>query len=433
MVTLLPCQKKAADEFVKKCGRIYLVSPVGHGKTLCAAECFRRSMEKYPAPALYLTTKTARAEQVKKFRDYGLDVIVVDKYGDKRSELWTDIKQSSIYVATLEVIGTDDWKLIRNVPWGMVGIDEADRLTAGASKRNRRLLSLIGVRHRLMMTGTELRNGLRDSFFPVMWLSKIPPWKHWTDFSNSELLHDNPNQPHQITGIRDENRLASLISPFMTEMVNSDAPKELMPTIIDVQLNEGQREAYETLKRDLMLKAENGTLVISNHGVLNLRLRQLVVMPEALGLGVPSAKESALLELLPKLEGKTIVFSSFATAASILAKRHGWPVIQGSTPTKERKRITDSQPNILVATSAAERGIDLGWLTNVISLDRGFTSATLRQRAGRATRYGRKGQAKLYLFRSPDTVDIESEEKIVRKKLNQARKIWLKKQEPSRR
>jgi hypothetical protein len=274
-----------------------------------------------------------------------------------------------------------------------------------------------------MMTGTELRNGLKDVYFPVMFLSRNRPWRNWTDFKTRELLFQNPNLPNMMTGLRDERHLASLMAPLTFKMINTDAPKELVEKIISVPLGEVQRAKYEELKKNLLIEARDGLLTISNQAVLNMRLRQMVAMPEALGIDAPSAKMEVLLGLLEKLDGKTIIFTSFATVARLIGQKLDCPVIEGQTTAKERKRIADSQPNVMVATSAAERGINLTWLTNVVCFDLGFTSATLRQRAGRATRYGREGEARLFLLQSPNTVDVTSEAKIVMRKLKEARKI----------
>lgn len=401
-VKLLPCQITAADAFVLYGGKMFLQSNVGHGKTFFACECFRRSLKKYPAPALYLTTKTALKEQVSKFKEYGLE-----------GKVTFDI---------IESLSGNRWETLRRIPWGIICVDEADRLTGSASKRNRRLLTL-QPRHRLLMTGTSLRNGLRDIFFPVMWLRDVPPWRNWTDFSNRELLHGNPNVPNQITGIRDEAYLASLLKPLMHEMVNPDAPEELIAEEVIVDLTPEHRKCYEDMVESSILETSKGTLLMSSQAVLNVRCRQIVQMPEALGVGIPSSKESALLSKMKENPGKSIVFTSFATVAQILATRHGWTLIEGSMSQKKRIKVLASNPQVIVATSAAERGIDLPDLQYVHSLDRGYTSATVRQRAGRATRYGRTGTARLFLYVCPKTVDVQSEAKIVLRKLKQAEKV----------
>lgn len=421
---LLACQKEAADAFVAKAGRMYLSAKVGHGKTLAAAECHRRSMEKYPSPHLYLTTKTALHEQAAKFRSYGCHVELVDKPADKRMELWKS-PQNVVYMATLEQIGCEDgeWSAMRRIPWGMVTVDEADRLTGSASKRNKRLLWL-NARHRLLQSGTPLRNGLKDAFFPVMWLSLSPPWRNWTNFKTKELLFGNPLVKHQITGIRDEERLAGLVRPLMHRMFNPDAPTELVAHIVPVTLSMDEKAKYDTMVDEMIIEAENGELGISNRAVLNLRCRQFVALPEAVGIDLPSSKEAALLRLLSGLSGDTIVFTSFASIAEILSTRHGWPKIIGAMSMSQREEVIASRPKILIATSAAERGLDMPWLTNVVSMDAGFTPATIRQRAGRATRYGREGVAQLFLLQAEGTVDVTSEARIIERKLNEARKVW---------
>src|ERR1035437_2770618 len=99
MVELLNCQKQAVAEWVAKKGRAILSADVGSGKSFVAAACFKVSMDKYPAPALYLTTKTAMKEQVKKFEDYGLTVIPEDGIATMRIKLWSNA-QPVVYVAT---------------------------------------------------------------------------------------------------------------------------------------------------------------------------------------------------------------------------------------------------------------------------------------------------------------------------------------------
>lgn len=172
MVTLLPCQIEAANDWVRLGGRGFLVSPVGNGKSLVAAECFRRSIVRYNLPALYLTTKSAIKGQCAELRSLGVAVKEANIVRNERVSLWSRPENGTVYVTTLEAIGCDEkeWNLMRRINWGCIAIDEADRLTAGASKRNRRLLTL-KPKHKLLMTGTPLRNGLKDVYFPVMFLN----------------------------------------------------------------------------------------------------------------------------------------------------------------------------------------------------------------------------------------------------------------------
>jgi superfamily II DNA or RNA helicase len=402
-IELLPCQREAADRWVAMGGKGYCVSNVGSGKSFLACECIRRSIEKYPAPALYLSTKTALKEQEAAFAAYGL--------ADK------------VTFGILEDLSGAKWEEIRRTPWGIICIDEADRMTGSASKRNRRLLTL-RPRHRLMLTGTALRNGLRDVFVPLMWLKEPLPWRNWTDFSSTELRHDNPNVPAQVTGIRDEAKLASMMSSVMFTMVNPDSPAELAAEEVQVPLPPDNRAVYDRLMRESVLEAETGTLTMSNRAVCFLRGRQFVQMPEALGVNLSSPKEAALLGMLREYPGSSVVFTSFATVARILSERHGWPIIEGQTSAKQRQAVLDSKPEVTVMTSAGERGINLPELKYVHCLDRGFTDATMRQRAGRATRYGRKGEARLFLYVSPKTTDDKGEMRIVNRKLNEARKVY---------
>lgn len=83
-MTFLPCQIAAADEFVKKGGRMWLDAAVGSGKTYAAADCILRSQAEYDLPAFYLTPAYAIKSQVRKLRECGLDAWAVDGTADKR-------------------------------------------------------------------------------------------------------------------------------------------------------------------------------------------------------------------------------------------------------------------------------------------------------------------------------------------------------------
>jgi superfamily II DNA or RNA helicase len=102
---LLPCQIEAADAWDKMGRSGYLISPVGHGKSLVVAECFRRSSAPF---GLYLTTKSALIGQCDELRKLGLNVVAVDMAASDRMELWKDPTPKTVYVATLEAIGCPD-------------------------------------------------------------------------------------------------------------------------------------------------------------------------------------------------------------------------------------------------------------------------------------------------------------------------------------
>lgn len=413
-ITLLKCQEEAINAFVLKGGRMGLQASVGSGKTFVAAGCIKRSQDKYPLPALYLTTKTSAIEQEKKLRDFGLKAYLIT------GEPFVP-EDNETYIMTPDRM-VRDFDFMQDIEWGIIVVDEADQYTGSASKRNKCLIRL-KARHKLMMSGSWLRNGLKDCFFPLAFLPQVPLYRNWTEFNDRELLHKNPTLPHMITGIRDEYHLASLLRPFMYEMINKDAPKELTATTVIVTLSPEEREVYEKMKDELIWEAEDGTLTISNQAVLNLRLRQLVAMPEALGIKLESSKVKKLTELVSSLEGKTAVFTSFATVAKLLSERFKWSVLHGGMTTKERVAVLAEEPEVIVMTSAGERGVDMPWLSNIVSMDVGFTPATLRQRAGRATRYGRTGEAKMYLLQAQHTVDVTSEARIVLRKLKEARRV----------
>lgn len=126
------------------------------------------------------------------------------------------------------------------------------------------------------------------------------------------------------------------------------------------------------------------------------------------------------------MKPKVIIFTSFSSVARILAAKHGWLIIDGKVSNKERARIVASEPEVMIATAAAERSLDLPYITHVISLDRGFTDAVLTQRGGRANRYGRTGDVRHILLSCPGTVDVTSEARIILSKLREARKVYAK-------
>lgn len=193
---------------------------------------------------------------------------------------------------------------------------------------------------------------------------------------------------------------------------------------ITCQMEKLQREAYETLKRDMILELKDGErITVPNMLSLIMRLRQMADLPSVLGVDVPSAKIKALSELLESISSRKIIcFTEFATVARHLKDIHKDSLaVMGETPQSDRDAIfeqfrTDDTRRVLFLTSAAQYGVNLQVADTVIHFDQPWNEARMDQRTARAWRYGQESPVTSYRIIAENTVDEKMEKMIENKK-----------------
>lgn len=416
---LLPHQSAAADEFVRRNGRMLLWADTGTGKTAASIECAKRVGA---TRVLYLAPSILKGQIWGEFDKWWpeSDSVIVSGTKGLRKVLWNAASERPmVLIANYEQVLHDITEVQAYDP-DFVIVDECQRLAAPVSKTLKAFRKL-DPKYRLAMSGTPAPNHLHEFWNMTDWVAPKHFHPNFWAFRSRECRM-NPNFP-QIIGYFDKRRVQEA---FMSKVhrVTRESCLTLPPLTevrIPCELGAAQRLAYDTLKRDLVLELGDGEkLTVPNMLALIMRLRQMADLPEVLGAKVESAKVKTLDELLVSISSrKIIVFTEFASVARFLEWKYKDEAlaVMGETPQADRDAIfekfrTDPSVRVLFLTSAAKYGVNLQAADTVIHFDSPWNEAGMDQRNARAWRYGQDKPVTSYRIMAEGTVD-EKMEKMV--------------------
>jgi SNF2 family DNA or RNA helicase len=90
-------------------------------------------------------------------------------------------------------------------------------------------------------------------------------------------------------------------------------------------------------------------------------------------------------------------------------------MICGGVSMKKRNEILESEPDVLLMSSAGEASLDCQFATNVINYDLPWNEGRLDQRNGRSAREGQTEQVNIYYLTALDTADLHVKSVVMRK------------------
>ncbi len=326
-----------------------------------------------------------------------------------------------------------DLSVLREQPFALVVLDEAQQVKNPRTQARRALLSIAAER-RVCMTGTPLENHLGE-----LW-SQI-------DLAVPGLLGDEgsfrrhyriPIERHADTEC--QARLNHRIAPFILRrtkaQVAADLPKKTEITR-RVVLSGKQRELYDALRISL---GEEVREVVRERGIDHsgiivldalLKLRQTCCDPRLVKLesarGVrESAKLDLLMDMLPDLlsEGRRVLlFSQFTEMLALIARelnrRHlQYVTLTGDTRDRAEpvRKFQDGEvPLFLLSLKAGGVGLNLTAADTVIHYDPWWNPAAETQAADRAHRIGQDKPVFVYRLICANTVEERIEELKARK------------------
>lgn len=180
-----------------------------------------------------------------------------------------------------------------------------------------------------------------------------------------------------------------------------DLPEFLEETFV-VRMDKEQDRAYEDMatKFETWLQNADGAvhLLAPNVLVQLLRLIQLSSNPQLVGSDAPSAKITALVDLLPVLRLPIVIWVAFIkTAAQVqqIMKKLGYrtDLLTGKTKSADRQAVVDrvqaGETDILVAHPAVGKySFTLTAVRDVVYLERGFSGDDYHQSMYRVRRIG---------------------------------------------
>jgi superfamily II DNA or RNA helicase len=326
-------------------------------------------------------------------------------------------------VLTTYTVLTRDIEQMKQLPWHLVVLDEAQAIKSPDAKATKAVCQLES-RQRLCLSGTPIENNLEEL------------WSQFA-FLMPGLLGDRRGfakrfrTPIEKRG--DDVRRMQLIrriKPFIMRRTKSEVATELPPkhTILRrITLAPEQRELYETIRVTLYEKVREQ---LADHSqaqsriiVLDalLKLRQaccdprLVKLPSA-RLVETSSKLDDLMDMIGEMipEGRRILlFSQFTSMLDLIKPRLdeagvGYVELRGDTANRAepvRRFEALEVPLFLISLKAGGRGLNLTSADTVIHYDPWWNPAVEDQASDRAHRIGQTKSVFVYKMIAADTVE----------------------------
>lgn len=310
----------------------------------------------------------------------------------------------------------DGWKKLK-IQWDLKVVDESHRLkTAGARDGSQfhRAACKIPADNALALTGSMYENSWEELYGQLHFILPSKYRSKWEDWNNRHLDYVDGYgkicvgilEGHEEL-MRNELGVFSLVREKLDRTEHHDLVVELSTT---------QRQAYDELTDMLLTQLEDGTLVSSRIGVVQLtRLRQVAAGLDLLSDEIhDSTKIDRTIERIGEFPDDDFFVAVWhkAAAYSLAARLEalGYPifVVTGDVSTKERERriaasrqaaaqranATDrlqlGHPSVVVIGTIATLGesVNLQHLNHVIRVELSFNPALNRQVVDRVDRTG---------------------------------------------
>ncbi len=393
-----------------------LADDMGLGKTIQAlALLVSRSAD---GPALVVAPTSVGFNWVSEATRFAPTLNVQLFGAGDRDKIFKNLGSRDVIVTTYGLLHSEA-KRFHDVDWHTAILDEAQAIKNAATQRSQAAMGLTAD-FRMIMTGTPLENHLGE-----LW--------NLFQFINPGLLGslEEFNERFAIPIERDgrssaRSHLKRLIQPFILRRMKIQVLQELpsrTEVTLQVKLSDDEAALYEALRQKAIDTLAKETDKRGEHlRILGqiMKLRRVcchpdLVAPEA---GVKSSRlelfSSTLDELLEN-NHKALVFSQFVDHLTILREeleRKGvaYQYLDGSTPTKERKKRVEAFQNgegevFLISLKAGGSGLNLTAADYVLHMDPWWNPAVEDQASDRAHRIGQKRPVTIYRFVAQGTIE----------------------------
>lgn len=325
-----------------------------------------------------------------------------------------------------------DGPFLQPVSWGMVVLDEAQRIKNHATKTTRAVKRLHAPL-RFALTGTPIENRLSElwSIFDFLMPGFLGSYERFRERYELGIVGEDEEAAA---------RLRALIEPFLlrrrkTEVL-TDLPAKL-ESIRYVPLSREQRRLYDgaeqRLREDLNAQKRQNASRANRRGHIPdaeksavevlaelTRLRQIALDPSLVFENYKGGAEKlgAIMELVDEAADagrKVLVFSQFTSYLDVLSAeldRRGIAhfTITGATPKRERVRLVnqfndDETPVFLVSLKAGGTGLNLTGASVVVHADPWWNAAATDQATDRAHRIGQSREVDVYKVVAKGTIE----------------------------
>jgi len=313
--------------------------------------------------------------------------------------------------------------------FGTLIVDEAHRISNRNSQRSK------AVRHAsrrftsvYLLTGTPIRRDNSDLWAQLNCLDPGVWGSYWKFASEFCIVTEGPfgkiveqPNPKLSVGAAKIQRLKDVLEFYLLKRETKDVLPDLPDKrrlFIPYPLSSEQTEWYEALERNLALEVRDRLVETPTALSLQMRLRQICLDPDLVGIEGPSNRLSALLDILRDTAGEereqVVVFTVFSEFAKRIVERlpakYRPVLIHGQIDARTRDRsVSEFQQGIsrvLVGTiGAMSEGLDFSCARIAVFTDLPWSSLEMEQAEGRLRRRGQERDVESVILYAPGTVE----------------------------
>ena len=346
----------------------------------------------------------------------------------------------AIGIMNVEAFQTDNTRVKRFVTefsGGLCIVDESTSIKNPKALRTKKILASSGAfDYRIIMTGTEITNTILDLYAQFAFI--VPGlWgiNYYAFRARYAVLKEIPVAGGRtvkiVVGFRKVDELLNRVKPYVFRARKEDCfdlPEKIYATI-PVEMNREQKEAYASLKKDMIAEYHGTQITVTQALTLLLRFHQVTggFFPESHEpLGKSNPKIDALLTDLDDTNEKAIVWCTYkaeiAGVVAALEKAYGKESVvryTGDESTAEREQAIESfrgDARFFVANpQVAGYGLNLQFCTLQYFYSRNRRMDMNKQAEDRSHRIGTQGACVYKTLLVPHTIDQTIHESIMKK------------------
>ena len=315
-----------------------------------------------------------------------------------------------------------DIRLIEQVGWDLIIIDEGQRIKNWEAKTTQTIKSLRS-QFALVLSGTPLENRLDDLFSVVEFIDDRRLGPSFRFFNTHRIVDERG----KLLGYKNLDKLREKLKPVLLRRTRSEVISQLpqrTDNIIRIPPSDEQFEINRTQK--MIIQSIVNKPYLTEMDLLRLQKALLICRMAADSTFLVdkrppgySTKIERLRELLEDLnaeEGRKIVlFSEWTTMLDLIEPilqklKMDYVRLDGSIPQKKRAQLVykfqnDSSCKLFITTNAGSTGLNLQTADTVINVDLPWNPAVLEQRIARAHRMGQKNPVQVYILVTESTIE----------------------------
>lgn len=420
-----------------------LADDMGLGKTVqllaLALHYVENTPEKERLPMLIICPASVVYNWQRESKRFAPSLRVMVHHGSDRingKEFASEAKRYDLVITTY-ALATRDSRVLSQVNWSGVVLDEAQNIKNPSTKQARTIKKLKAL-FRVALTGTPIENRLTElwsimDFLNPGYLGSLKSFK--ANYAKPiERRHD----------IERAEQLRRVVGPFVLRRLKTDpAVIQDLPEKEEVKtycnLTPEQATLYEALVQDSLRRIEESSGIQRRGLILSMLtgLKQICNHPvnflkDNSPLEGRSGKLTRLLEMLEEVVASgdsALVFTQFVEMGELLKasleRALGCEVLflHGKVPARQRVQMVDrfqrkdGQPRVFVLSlRAGGTGLNLTLASRVFHYDRWWNPAVETQATDRAFRIGQTSNVQVYKFICRGTLEERIDALIEEKK-----------------